>query len=266
VSFVKDRDDHEAICLVPPQTLRNNAKRFTQLAKEHRIPLCELTRELVYPVTFGGLLMEEQVRQLNDIIIHRDEANNGMGRAEIILLVQEFAQLADVKKAENHYDYLIKNKHLTGLKHDGRVSTAQKTSSKRCQITVEQQLWWHMTVDDAHAELHRLNQPTAEFDQLSEYFIGNFDESCFMASDGVIKIVGSLKSKTEKKMDDCRASITSLRLGICSGDQGPFIFLTTGKSIDGAPMKDLDKNVRIRLSTLAQLLVSSLIDLRTTTS
>ena len=63
-----------------------------------------------------------------------------------------------------------------------------------------------------------------------------------MASDGVIKIVGSLKSKTEKKMDDCRASITSVRLGNCAGDQGPFIFLTTGKTIDRQVMKDLEKN------------------------
>jgi len=182
VSFVEDGDDHEAICLIPPQTLCDNAKNFAQLAKEHRIPLSELTHELVYPVTFGGLLTEEQVSQLNAIIIHQDEANNGIGRGEIIELVQQFAQLADVKKAENHYDYLIKNKCLIGLKCNGRVFTAQKTSSKHCQIMVEQQLWWHTMVDDAHAELRRLNQPTAEFDQLSEYFIGNFDKSCFMAS------------------------------------------------------------------------------------
>jgi len=63
-----------------------------------------------------------------------------------------------------------------------------------------------------------------------------------MASDSVVKIVGSLKSKTEKKMDDCCTSITSLRLGTCSGDQGPFIFLTTGKMTDRGPTKDLEKH------------------------
>jgi len=78
------------------------------LAKEHRIPLHELTRELVHPLKeFGGFLSKEQVRQLNAIIIHHNEANNGIGRAEIIVLVQAFTQLQDIKTAENHYDYLI---------------------------------------------------------------------------------------------------------------------------------------------------------------
>jgi len=63
-----------------------------------------------------------------------------------------------------------------------------------------------------------------------------------MASDGVIKIVCLLKSKTEKKMDDCCALNTSLNLGMASGAQGPFIFLTMGKTINCMPMKDLKKN------------------------
>jgi len=71
--------------------------------------------------------------------------------------VQQFAQLADVKKAENHYDYLIKNKYLHGLKCNGRVLTVQKTSFKHSQIMVEQQLQWHSTVDNVHAKRQHLS-------------------------------------------------------------------------------------------------------------
>jgi len=60
-----------------------------------------------------------------------------------------------------------------------------------------------------------------------------------MANDGHVKIVASEKGKTEKKMDDCHCSITSLHLGMASGNQDPFIFLTKGQSIDHAVMKNL---------------------------
>jgi hypothetical protein len=87
-----------------------------------------------------------------------------------------------------------------------------------------------------------LNQPEADFEDVQEHFVGNFDEACLMANDGKVHVIASSeKSKTEKVMDDNRASITTLRVGMASGDQGPFIFLITGKKVEREKMKDLCK-------------------------
>jgi hypothetical protein len=157
----------------------------------------------------------------------------------------EIAQSSDFKKCENHFDYLIRAKKLKGLKRDGRATTAQPTTTKRGQITPEQQLRWHTTVENALAEQRRLNLPAEEFDKVCDHFFGNLDESCFMANaDGKVKVIASSdKKKTEKITDDCRSSITSVRVGFASGDEGPYIFLAKGQEIQRASLKgDLSKS------------------------
>lgn len=56
-------------------------------------------------------------------------------------------------------------------------------------------------------ELRRFNQPTTEFERVIEYFIRNIDES-----------------KTEKRLDDSRDSITTLLTGFASGHQAAQCF------------------------------------------
>jgi hypothetical protein len=52
-------------------------------------------------------------------------------------------------------------------------------------------------------------------------------------SDKDVKIIASLsKKKVEKITDDCRASITSVRCGMASGEEGPYIFLAKGQKIE----------------------------------
>lgn len=66
-----------------------------------------------------------------------------------------------------------------------------------------------------------------DFDVVKENFFGNIDENCFMAnSDGNVKVIASMlaKKKTEANRDDCRASITSGRIGNAVGTQDHFIF------------------------------------------
>jgi len=90
----------------------------------------------------------------------------------------------------------------------------------------------------AREELYCLNQPTELFKNLEEHFWANLDETCLMASDGTIKVIGSIaKAKTELIKDDCRASITVLRIGFASGTQGPLIFLAKGKTMDRPSIK-----------------------------
>jgi hypothetical protein len=244
-SYLNDGEDTPSLALVPRQTVKDNMPRFLHLSGSLQISLEEVTRQMFYPERGykKRLLDKEQFQLLCDTIIHRDQSNNGMSRHEVISMIMELSQSSDFKACENLFDHLIRIKALKGLKRNGRVVAGQKTSTKRLQITVEQQLRWHTTVDDALAELKRLNLPTDEFEVVNEHFIGNFDESCLLGNDGCVKVVASeLKSKTEKMMDDCHASITSIRVGMASGDQGPFIFLINGKKVERKPMRDLVKN------------------------
>ena len=155
-------------------------------------------------------------------------------------MVMELLQCCGSRKqAENHFDYLIRNGRL---KRGGRVVVAQKTTTKRSQITIEQQLRWHTAVDFALSEQRRLNLPAEDFNDVKEHFFLNMDESSLLASDGTIKVVGSVtKSKTEKIMEDCRASITVLRTGAAGGFSGPWIFLAAGKKYGCHPsLKNMD--------------------------
>ena len=68
------------------------------------------------------------------------------------------------------------------------------------------------------------------------------DESCLLGSDGTVKVIGaSCKSKTEKIMSDCRASITVLRTGAAGGSSGPWIFLAAGKEMTCRALQNLGK-------------------------
>ena len=89
----------------------------------------------------------------------------------------------------------------------------------------------------------RLNEPRDEFKRLMDHFIGNLDESCLMSSNGAIKVIAlAFKKKTEKRTDETRESITTLRTGFCSDDQAGYFFLAKGKILERNNFKDLCKN------------------------
>jgi hypothetical protein len=157
-------------------------------------------------------------------------------------MVMELSQCASRQQATNHYDYLVRNHKLSGLKRGGKVVAAQKTTTKRSQITIEQQLRWHTAVDFALAEQQRLDLPAEEFDEVKEHFFCHMDESCLLASNGTLRVIGAAsKSKTEKIMEDCRASITVLRTDAAGGFSGPWIFLAAGKQITSRALRSIDK-------------------------
>ena len=74
-------------------------------------------------------------------------------------MVMELSHCVSRQQAKNHYDY------LSGLKRGGRVVVAQKTTTNCLQITVEQQLRWHASVDFALAEQTRFNLPAEQFEK-----------------------------------------------------------------------------------------------------
>ena len=173
---------------------------------------------------------------------YRDKANNGMSRKELIEMILSITSTVDWKAAENHLDYLIRQKKLPNLKRNGRVVAAQKTTTKRSQIIASQQFRWHALIESLLEEQKRVNLPAHEFEKVKAHFSGNADETCIMSNEGTIKVVGSAeKKKHEKNMDDSRDSITILRSGLASGTSGPWIFLAKGKTLDFGALKNLPK-------------------------
>lgn len=197
---------------------------------------------MVFASSKKSLLKKAEWDLLSGVAVYRDLQNNGMKRAEAITMVMELLQCAKRKTATNHYDYLVRKKKLTGLKNNERAVAAQKTTTKRSQITIDQQYRWHTAVDGIMAEQQRLNQPAKEFEKVKEHFFLNMDELSLLASNGTVKVIGAaIKKKTENIMEDSRVSITVLRTGAAGGSTGPWIFLAAGKEITCKLMRNIDR-------------------------
>ena len=68
---------------------------------------------------------------------------------------------------------------------------------------------------------------------IMEHFFLNGDETCLIAKDGKVTIVGDAeKKKHENNTDDSRVSITAFRTGTAGGTNGP-----TGFAMKGERMK-----------------------------
>ena len=68
---------------------------------------------------------------------------------------------------------------------------------------------------------------------MKDYFTCNLDESSFLASDGIIRVIGnSKKRKHEKNIADSRDSITIVRVGSAGGVDGPRIYLAKGQRLE----------------------------------
>jgi len=172
---------------------------------------------------------------LQHIAKSRDEMNRGMSRKEMIVLIAEFFRVP-YKTAENHFDYLIKLKQLNELKRGGRVVATQATTTNRTAITAQKLHRTHKTTlltwskqaewngwdnctckqnlgEDLGTYIVRKAKEEEEFMKLKVCFMVNLDESCFMGSEGVLRVIGSAtRKKHEKNTSDSRQSITIVRV------------------------------------------------------
>ncbi len=75
------------------------------------------------------------------------------------------------------------------------------------------------------------NATGKSFGKLIDHFILGGNETNLIAdANGELKIVGEKgKKKHEKKIFDCRGSITMYRTGVAAGHNGPTVFLLKGK-------------------------------------
>ena len=211
---------NEARTIVPEGTLRDVMKRLGN--KEPTLANCFHQQQ-------NALLSNESIDLLQDIICKRDQTNSGVSRAEAITIIVDLGQAKCRKSAENHLDYLIRKKKLPRFKRNGRIITAQATTSERCQINTKQQFRWHFLIESEWAHLRTVNQPTDAFRPVHAHFQVNIDETCFMCCDGVLRILGDGEKKHhDKNLQDSRVSITVLRCGSAAGTHGPVIFLLKG--------------------------------------
>ena len=81
-------------------------------------------------------------------------------RKEMIRLVMDFTACCIWKQVENHLDFLICAGKFHNLKRGGRTFSAQKTTTKHFQISIEQQLCWHGNIESVwQQKRQQLNHP-----------------------------------------------------------------------------------------------------------
>ena len=134
------------------------------------------------------------------------------------------------RQVQNHVNRTFKKRHADVIK--SKAVKAQKTTSKRCQITVAQQLRWHKRFDEGIKFLREQNTGLCkltgkQFGEVMKHFIVGGDESNFLAdADGNLKIYAEKgRAKHEKKSGDYRGSLTAMRYGAGGGSNGPSAFI-----------------------------------------
>ena len=163
-------------------------------------------------------VLEKNLSQfVSDVVRRADRGNEGKSRREAIDLITEVKPELSFQQASNYFDRTFKKLHEDEIK--SKPVKAQKTTSKRSMITVEQQFRWFKTYGEGVNYLRRMNTGTCKktgktFGEVIQHFIIGGDETCFMASDGEVCVIGEKGvKKHEKKLVDSRVSITMYRLG-----------------------------------------------------
>ena len=178
------------------------------------------------------ILSKEQRQLVIETIQLRDRQNQGMSRRDAIALIQDVAPGATKAQAQNTWAHTVKpgaqkNNQLTG------TVTAQKTTSKRSNINIPQQLRFHNLVegcDKRHIEQNLDDDSGVDFASVQKFFKVNLDEQNFMASDGKVRIIGDKGiKKHETELSDSRVSCTALFVGSAGDTKGPVQLLLAGR-------------------------------------
>ena len=209
--------------------------KFEQFAKAVGIDKKVMERRMKGSVAMGASagpkpkLSKEKQQVVVDTMRRYDRANNGQSAAKAASLIQELNPKLTRKQATNGFAYIRKqNKDvLTG------DVLAQQSTSKRSEVTVSAQQYWHETVESVRTELRKrntgLDADDKTFADLEDHFFAFLDETSLQASSGKLRIVGDKeKAKHEKTTGDSRESITMVRTGSAKS-VGPTIFLLAGQ-------------------------------------
>ena len=210
----------------------------------------------------------EQQQFAVDVLRRCDRGNDGKNRRECVDMMHDMRPDLKRKAVQQAFDRTVRPAHkdeLTG------IIKANATTVKRTAITVPQQYRWHTVSAAAHLRTppsiahctaraapasHRLSLPLAflqsvdqalallremntgltpdgkTFGEVIDHFWLGGDETCFLASNGEIKIIGDKeKPKHDLPTGSSRTSATVYRLGSAAGATGPTGFLPPGKTL-----------------------------------
>ena len=111
-----------------------------------------------------------------------------MSRGEVIGIIQTITG-ASLKKSEQNWYYFRKAKLLPMLKNYGALQTAQTATTKWIDVTTENLLFWHGTVDDALEDMDCRNSWHSDWEGIKEYnkidsFGGDMGETNMLAAEG----------------------------------------------------------------------------------
>ena len=110
-----------------------------------------------------NLLLSNKVRgRIQNIIVARDGRNSPFGCKDILKILESVAGCT-LNQADNYNCYAVKNSKFLKSKKGGKVSSAQKTTTSRTQVTIQQQHWWHSTIDQVWEQQVETNIPVVDF-------------------------------------------------------------------------------------------------------
>ena len=137
-----------------------------------------------------------------------------MSRKEGVQVISDIEQDNYFVQAENHLDYLIREKWLPNSKRIGQVIKYQVTTIDRSQIFVSQQYHWHTMIEAEWEDLLRTTSTHDIFSHFAHYFQLNLDNTSFLCNVVNLKVIGSKDETTHKKICiNSRFSITVFWVG-----------------------------------------------------
>lgn len=145
-----------------------------------------------------GHFNEEEAEVLVQTCQRKDRANNGDLLSDVIAKMMLLKPSLSAKQCRDAWSRTVhKNAHMRGVlkKH---LVTAQRTSTARSAITVEQQWrFFHLvdTIDKKHEFLNVDDGSGVVFRDLAPHFKINLGEECIMACDGSVTVVGCASKK-----------------------------------------------------------------------
>jgi hypothetical protein len=177
------------------------------------------------------LFNDDEQEFVIDVIRRHDRGNDGLNKRRCVDKLHDLRPELQRKSVENAFDRTVRphNKEvLTG------IIKANHTTVKRTAITVPQQYRWHTAFEQGLAFLRERNTGvTADgksFGEVIDFFIFGGDETCFLASNGDVSIIGDKKKpKHDVPTGSDRTSITVYRNGSSAGHTGPTAFLPAGQ-------------------------------------
>jgi len=170
--------------------------------------------------------------------VRSDRANRGLTVGQIVENVQSiYAHSKNFLTQQQARNWAYRTFRKNNPHHiKSGLMKAQKTTSKRSELSVAHQWRWFENFEAGLDFLRRHNTGTCPksgktFGELIDHFVVGGDETCLMSdSNGDLKIVGAKdKRKHERKVSDNRCSITMFRTGLPSGHNGPTAFILKGK-------------------------------------